>query len=80
MRWGQAPGLVYSDDPNVTGQVEIDDRIQILTPDPNEHGEIRVKVFPHDGRTVGKTDNSVWISWEAATRFRLDLQAFTCEN
>ena len=80
MQWGQAPGLVYSDDPNVTGQIEINDHIQILTPNPNEHGEIRVKVFPHDNRVVGKTDNMVWINWESIIRFRLDLQAFTCDN
>lgn len=80
MQWGQAPGLVYSDDPRVTGKIKIGDYIQVLTPNPNEHGEIRVKVFPHDYREVGKTDDMVWISWKVITRFRLDLQAFSCEE
>ena len=46
--------------------------------EPNANGEVRVKVFPHDGRAVGKSDDQVWISWEEITRNRLDLFAFRC--
>ena len=30
-----------------------DDVIQFLMSEPNVNGEVRVKVFPHDGRAVG---------------------------
>ena len=49
-------------------------------PEPNANGEVRVKVFPHDGRAVGKTDNQVWISWEMVSRNRIDLFAFRCAS
>ena len=29
----------------------------------NCDGVIRIKVFPHDDRVVGKSNNRVWISW-----------------
>ena len=79
--WGQSPGTVYSDDPRVTGRLEEGDYIQILTPQLDERGEIRVKVYPHDNRTVGKTDNQVWIHWgQLDTQYRFDLLAFVCEE
>ena len=80
MRWGQAPGVVYSDNPNVTGNIEAGDYIQVLTPKPTSEGMIRVKVHPHDGREVGKTDGQVWIYWAGLALSRLDLVAFTCED
>ena len=79
MYWGQAPGLVYSGDPRVSGQLQQGDYIRFITSEPNEHGELRVKVFPHDGRAVGKTNDQVWISWETVTQYRLDLVVFKCE-
>ena len=79
--WGQAPDTIYSDDPRVTGRLEEGDYIQILTPQLNEYGEIRVKVYPHDNRTVGKTDNQVWIHWgQLDTQYRFDLIGFVCEE
>ena len=80
MYWGQAPGLAYAGNPATSGQLQQDDVIQFLMSEPNADGEVRVKVFPHDGRAVGKTDNQVWISWEAVSRNRIDLFAFRCES
>ena len=57
-QWGQAPGVIYSDDPLVTGQIEPGDFVRFLTPQTSE-GVIRVQVYPHDGRAVGKTDDRV---------------------
>ena len=79
MKWGQAPGLVaYSGDPRVSGDLEEGDYIRILTPTPNEHGELRVQVYPHDGRAVGKTSDQVWIYWEGLIMNRLDQIALVC--
>ena len=80
MRWGQAPGTIYSDNPNVWGYIEAGDYIQVLTPRPTGEGVIRVKVDPHDGREVGRSDGQVWIDWAGLELFRLDLVAFTCED
>ena len=80
MRWAQAPGVIYSDDPRVTGNIEAGDYIQVLTPRPTSEGLIRVKVYPHDFREVGKTDGQVWIDWGGLEMFRFDLTAFTCEG
>ena len=80
MKWGQAPGLAYSGDPRVSGDLEEGDYIRIHTR-PNDAGEIRVKVYPHDGRTVGKTDDMVWISWSGLVHpARLDQVALVCED
>lgn len=80
MYWGQAPGLAYSGNPQVSGQLQQGDVIQFLTSEPNANGEVRVKVFPQDGRAVGKTNNQVWISWATVSQNRLDLFAFKCES
>ena len=61
--WGQAPGRADSGDPRVSGQLEIGDRIHILTPNPRD-GEVRVQVYTHDSRSVGNTADRVWISWD----------------
>ena len=77
LTWGQAPGVIYSGDPRVTGQIEQGDYVKVLSP-PDEDGNIRVEVFPHDSRAVG-ADGKVWISWSALTQHRLDRDMFTCE-
>ena len=53
-RWGQAPGVIYSDDPLVSGNIMPGDYIRLLMPKPDSDGNIRVQVFPHDNRSVGK--------------------------
>lgn len=80
MYWGQAPGLAYAGDPTTSGQLQEGDVIRFLMGEPNENGEVRVKVFPHDGRAVGKSDDQVWINWETLTGHRLDLYAFRCQS
>ena len=55
MGWGQAPGVVYSDDPRVTGRIQSGDYVRFLSV-PNAHGLVRVQVYPHDYRTVGNSD------------------------
>ena len=79
MLWGQAPGVIYSGNPQITGMIEPGDYVRFLTP-PTADGVIRIKVFPHDERVVGKSNNQVWISWVGLTRYRLDREMFTCED
>ena len=77
--WGQAPGVIYSGNPQITGNIEAGDYVRLLM-NPNADGVLRVKVFPHDDRVVGKSNNQVWIDWEELTRYRLDRAMFTCED
>ena len=79
MGWGQAPGVIYSNDARVTGRIEQGDYVQFLTP-PDGEGRVRVQVYPHDGRTVGQSEGKVWIDWGSLEQFRLDLDMFSCEN
>ena len=80
MRWGQAPGTIYSDSPNVSGNIQAGDYIQLLMPQPTSEGVIRIQVYPHDGRAVGRSDGKVWIDWRGLELFRTDLWMFTCED
>ena len=80
MRWGQAPGIINSDDPLVSGNIMPGDYIRLLMPKLDSLGNIRVQVFPHDNRSVGKTDNQVWIDWDGLTLFRLESTMFECED
>ena len=79
MGWGQAPGVVGSDDPRVTGRIQAGDYVKFLMP-PNADGLLRVQVYPHDGRKVGESEGKVWINWGSLEQFRLDLDMFSCEN
>ena len=79
MIWGQASGVIYSGDPSVTGQIEIGDYVTILTPRPDDDGNIRVQVSPHDDRTVG-VDGKVWINWASLIQTRTERDMFTCES
>ncbi|MCY3656221.1 MAG: hypothetical protein OXG95_06375 [Chloroflexi bacterium] len=79
MMWGQAPGLAYRGDPRTSGSLEEGDYIRVLTP-PNADGEIRVQVYPHDGRAVGNASDRVWISWAQLLPHRLDQIALVCED
>lgn len=75
--WGQAPGTIYAGDPRTSGQIEAGDFVKFLTP-PNSEGQLRVQVFPHDGRAVGNTEDKVWISWAELIRHRSDQDMFSC--
>ena len=55
------------------------DYIHILTPNTTDDGEIRVLVYSHDGRTVGKARNKVWISYTQMESADLNL-VLTCEE
>ena len=79
MLWGQAPGVIYSGNPQITGRIEPGDYVRFLTP-PTADGVIRIKVFPHDDRVVGKSNNRVWISWALLTWDRSWAWMFTCEE
>lgn len=72
--WGQAPGTIISDDPAVSGQLEPGDHVKLLMPSPDAERRMRVEVYPHDGRAVGKTNNRVWVSWYAFYATRLEKQ------
>ena len=80
LTWGQAPGVIYSGDPRISGQLEPGDYVRFMMADPNADGEIRIKVYPHDSRAVGKTNDQVWIHWDGLLRFRSDRTMFTCED
>ena len=78
--WGQSPEAINSGDPRITGRLEEGDYIQLLMSSPVD-GNLRVKVYPHDYRVVGKTDDQVWIDWQwTLVPHRLDRLAFTCED
>ena len=79
MNWAQAPTVMHSADPRVTGQLEVGDYIHIRSA-VTEDGYIRVKVYPHDYRTVGHSDDQVWIDWGTLELFRLDREVFVCED
>ena len=80
MIWGQSPATIYSDDPRFTGKIVPGDFVRLLMAKPDDDGHIRVKVFPHDFRAVGQTDDQVWIDWAELTRFRLESAMFECEE
>ena len=50
MLWGQAPGVIYSGNPQITGNIEPGDYVRLLMPNPNADGALRIQVFPHDER------------------------------
>ena len=80
MKWGQIPDLIYSDDPNVSGDIEPGDYVMFLMPEPDADGSIYIKVDPHDNRAVGGAGNRVWIDWAGLVQFRLDQEMFTCKD
>ena len=65
MVWGQAPGVIYSGNPNITGRVVPGNYVRLLMPSPNADGALRVKVFPHDERVVGKPESTEGHGWTA---------------
>lgn len=77
MTWGQSPDTIYAGDPRTSGQLAQGDFVRFLTP-PNAEGNLRILVYPHDERTVVKSDNKVWINWSSLTMFRMDQDMFTC--
>ena len=79
MRWGQAPATIYADDPKVWGNLEEGDYVQFIS-GVQDNGVVGVKVFPHDGRAVGNTNDQVWIDWKGLTQNRLDQHALECED
>ena len=79
MLWGQVPVVIYSGNPQITGMIKPGDYVRFLTP-PTADGVIRIKMFPHGERVVGKTNNQVWIDWVGLMRHRLDRDVFTCED
>ncbi len=82
MEWAQAPGVLYSGDPRVTGDIEEGDYVRILTPNLSPEGAVRIKVYPHDDREVGNTDNQVWIYWAGFAQAGPDAEhwMFECED
>ena len=79
MLWGQAPGTIYDADPRTSGRLQEGDYIRLLM-EPNQGGLLRIKVFPHDYRTVGNSNDQVWIDWRSLIQHRLDTVAFVCES
>ena len=77
MLWGQAPGTIYGADPRTHGMLVAGDFVTFLM-SPNPEGLIRVKVWPHDDRLVGNTDDKVWIDWGGLVEFGLERIMFTC--
>ena len=80
MLWGQAPGVIYSDDTRITGRIQPGDYVRILTPDIREDGAVRVQVFPVDDRKVGRSEGRVWIDWASLVRSNTEHLMFECET
>ena len=81
--WGISPSTLANLDPRFSGTLEPGDYIRILTPESND-GAIRVKVYPHDLRSVSsESDDQVWIDWDILImqpEHRFDQLVFTCED
>ena len=81
--WGISPSTLQNLDPRFSGTLEPGDYIRILTPESN-NGAIRVKVYPHDLRSVNRESNDrVWIDWDILVlqpEYRFDQLVFTCED
>ena len=83
--WGISPSTLQNLDPRFSGTLEPGDYIRILTPESN-NGAIRVKVYPHDLRSVNKeSKDRVWIDWDVLVlqpEYRVDILqlVFTCED
>ena len=83
--WGISPSTLQNLDPRFSGTLEPGDYIRILTPESN-NGAIRVKVYPHDLRSVNKeSKDRVWIDWDILVlqpEYRVDILqlVFTCED
>ena len=78
--WGQAPGVIYSDDTRITGRIQPGDYIRILTTNNREDGTVRVQVLPSDDRTVGRSGGRVWIDWASLVRSNTEHLMFECES
>ena len=81
--WGISPSTLANLDPRFSGTLEPGDYIRVLTPKSSD-GAIRVKVYPHDLRTVNSQSNDqVWIDWDilfVSPEHRLDQLVFACED
>ena len=81
--WGISPSTLQNLDPRFSGTLEPGDYIRILTPESN-NGALRVKVYPHDLRSVSSESNDqVWIDWDILVlqpEYRFDQLVFTCED
>ena len=81
--WGVSPITLQNLDPRFSGTLEPGDYIRILTPE-SKNGAIRVKVYPHDFRSVSnQSDDEVWIDWDILVlqpEHRFDQLIFTCED
>ena len=83
--WGISPSTLQDLDPRFSGTLDPGDYIRILTPESN-NGAIRVKVYPHDLRSVSRESNDrVWIDWDILVlqpEYRVDILqlVFTCED
>ena len=80
MLWGQTPDTIYSNDPRTSGNIKPGDYVKFLMSEPRADGTIRILVYPYDNRTVGNSDNQVWIDWGSLVQFRLDQVMFECED
>ena len=67
MLWGQAPAVIYNNDPRTSGGIKPGDFVKILTPNPI-NGKVRIQVYPYDYRQIGKSKGRVWIDWEDLVR------------
>ena len=80
MDWGQAPLTIFSDNPDISGELQPGDHIRLISSDVDERGHIWVQVYPQDGRAVGRTDDRVWIAWYSFWVDRDIHETFTCED
>ena len=80
MLWGQSPGVIYSDNLQVTGRIQPSDHVRILTPNNREDGTVRVQIIPVEDRSVGRSGGRVWIDWASLVRSNTEHLMFECES
>ncbi len=80
--WAVSPAAYASRDPGLSGDLEVGDYLDIITPEPNEDGLIQVQVFTHDSRKLEGTGDeaNVWIEWERIEAADSIESVFECEG
>ena len=80
--WAVSPAAYASRDPGLSGDLEVGDYLDIITPEPNEDGLIQVQVSTHDSRKLeGAGDEPrVWIEWGRIEAAGSIESVFECEG
>ena len=80
--WAVSPAAYASRDPGLSGDLEVGDYLDIITPEPSEDGLIQVQVSTHDSRRLEGTGDEarVWIEWARIEAADSIESVFECEG